>query len=141
MLYRKRKHPLTLIEIMIVIFLIGLIGSVIGYNMKGSLDQGKAFKTEKAIDQIHDILMLEVAKGQPIELVVANPEEFIANSGLVNNPKKLLQDGWGTPLTIRTIRNGTDISIQSENYKNYKAAKNRKLGKLALADEDAEEAQ
>ncbi len=54
---------MTLLEIMIVIVLIGLIGSVIGFNMKGSLDEGRAFKTRQAQEQIQDILMLEVARG------------------------------------------------------------------------------
>ena len=52
---KKKQYALTLIEIMIVIVLIGLIGSVIGANMKGSLDEGKAFKTKYAhgADQRH----------------------------------------------------------------------------------------
>ena len=42
----QKKRALTLLEIMIVIVLIGIIGSVIGVNMKGSLDAGKAFKSD-----------------------------------------------------------------------------------------------
>ena len=40
----KRKSPLTIIEIMIVIFIISIVGGVMSYNMKGSLVKGRAFK-------------------------------------------------------------------------------------------------
>ena len=55
----RKKNFLTLLEIMIVIALITIIGGVLGYNMKGSLEKGKAFKTEQAIKQIDDILSVQ----------------------------------------------------------------------------------
>ncbi len=124
----KKKYALTLLEIMIVIVLIGIIGSVIGYNMKGSLDAGRAFKTEYAIEQITDILMLEVAKGEEsIEQVVEKASAHLKNSGLVKDVKKLLQDGWGAPLVITT--NGSKINISSTNLTSYNDAKKRRLGR------------
>ncbi len=131
----KKRYSLTLLEIMIVIFLIGLIGSVIGYNMKGSLDQGRAFKTEKAAEQIHDILLMEVAKGVSIDDVVKNTEGYLAHSGLVKDPKKLLKDGWGQPFEISIVR-GTDIKVFSDRYNKYKTAKKSKLGLKIEDDED-----
>lgn len=122
---QKKKHPITLIEIMIVIFLIGLIGSVLGYNMKGSLEEGKAFKTEQAINQIHDLLLLEVAKGESIDQVVKNPEQHLANSGFVKNVKSLLKDGWGGVYTMRVTRNQQDIVIKSSNLDRHHAKKGR----------------
>ena len=62
-----KKRYITLLEIMIVIFLIGIIGSVIGYNMKGSIDKGKVFRTQESIKQVHDILLLEIAEGASID--------------------------------------------------------------------------
>src|SRR5438874_1720969 len=97
----RKKRSLTLLEIMIVIVLIGLIGSVIGVNMKGSLDEGKAFKSRQARAQIKDILMLEVARGVPIQDVVDRAEVYLANSGLVKNPKKFLNDGWNEPFEVK----------------------------------------
>ncbi len=98
----KKKKAFTLLEIMIVIFLIGLIGSVIGYNMKGSLDKGKAFKTEQAINKIRDILELEAARGN-IEMSALDQDQvaqYLKNSGIVRNPNKLLKDGWGNPMEV-----------------------------------------
>ncbi len=52
----QKKRTFTLLEIMIVIFLIGLIGGIVSYSMKGSLEEGKAFKTEQAIMRVVDLL-------------------------------------------------------------------------------------
>ncbi len=131
----KKRYSLTLLEIMIVIFLIGLIGSVIGYNMKGSLDEGRVFKTEKAAEQIHDILLMEVAKGVPIDTVVQYKEKYLENSGLVKDAKKLLKDGWGEPFVISVLRKN-DIKVFSDRCSKYKTAKKSKLGLNIEEDED-----
>ncbi len=130
MLRRKKKQTLTLLEIMIVIFLIGIIGSVIGYNMKGSLEEGKAFKTETTKEKLYDILMLEVAKGYSVDEVLKNKEVFLTNSGLVKDPKKLLVDGWNQPFNIHPNQHSTDIIIQSQAYDNYVSRKDHNLGHL-----------
>lgn len=128
----RTKRTLTLLEIMIVIVLIGLIGSVIGFNMKGSLDAGRAFKTRQAQEQIKDILMLEVAQGTPIEDVVANPENYLANSGLVKNPKKFLKDGWNQDFDVKADGRKTgNIIVYSERLKSYDQRQREKLGKAA----------
>ena len=122
----KKKKAMTLLEIMIVIFLIGLIGSVIGYSMKGSLDEGRVFKSERAIEQIHSILELEVAKGVSIDVVVANAERYLRNSGMVKDPRKMLKDGWDQPFII-SVRAGR-ISVVSRRLDNFKRAKRERLG-------------
>lgn len=135
---KRKKRPLTLLEIMIVIFLIGIIGSVIGYNMKGSLDKGKAFKSEQAASRIREILLLEVAKGANIEEVVGEPQKYLEFSGLVEKPEKMLKDGWGGSFDIKIEKNGTDIKVVSDALRKYQQAQNKKLGKVA-DDEDKEE--
>ena len=130
----KKKYSLTLLEIMIVIFLIGLIGSVIGYNMKGSLDEGKAFRTEQAAEQIRDVLLMEIAKGASIKEVIENKEKYLANSGLVKDPNKLLKDGWGEEFVL-SPRGKSDIHVDSDRYNTYKANKRSKLG-LTINDDD-----
>jgi type II secretory pathway pseudopilin PulG len=123
----RKKQSLTLLEIMIVIVLIGLIGSVIGVNMKGSLDQGRAFKTEKAQEQIHDILMLEVARGSTVDQVVDNAEGHLSASGMVKDAKKFMKDGWGEAFEIKA--NGTDITVNSNKLKLHKQKRSAKIGK------------
>lgn len=122
---RTKKRALTLLEIMIVIFLIGLIGSVIGYNMKGSLDEGKYFKSKHAAKQVRDILLLEVAKGTPRDDVIdiKKAEKILKESGLVKNPEKLLKDGWGTTFTI-TPEGTDDIKVTTAKYETLRTQKN-----------------
>jgi general secretion pathway protein G len=123
----KKKKAMTLLEIMIVIFLIGLIGSVIGYSMKGSLDEGRVFKSERAIEQITDILELEVAKDDVSTAdLTANPAKYIKNSGMVKDPQKLLKDGWGTPFDITVDADG-EISVVSKKLEEFREAKKNKL--------------
>ena len=69
---KKRRRFVTLIEIMIVMFLIALITGVIAYNYRGSLDEGKAFKTSAAIDKIETILNLEIAKNPALRDNISN---------------------------------------------------------------------
>jgi prepilin-type N-terminal cleavage/methylation domain-containing protein len=137
---RRKKQALTLIEIMIVIVLIGLIGSVIGANMKGSLDEGRSFKTKYAMEQIKDILMLEVAKGESIETVVAEKEKYLENSGMVKDVKKMLKDGWGEDFQVS--HRGQKITVHSKALAVYQAKKDKKLGvdkQIAANDDDAED--
>ncbi len=120
----KKRKPLTLLEIMIVIFLIGLIGSVIGYNMKGSLDEGRYFKTEQSAKQIRSILLLEVAKGTPIDEVVAKPREFLKNAGIIKNVEKTIKDGWGNEFNV--TRDGEDnIKVSTDKFEAYRVAKKK----------------
>ena len=118
----KKKQALTLLEIMIVIVLIGLISSVLGFSMKGSLDKGKVFKTERAIQLIEDTLMLEVAKGASIEDVVAKAETYLKNSGMVKNAENILKDGWGESFKIE--EKGDQISVTSKRLTELQAPNN-----------------
>lgn len=130
---RRKKRALTLLEIMIVIMLIGLIGSVIGVNMKGSLDKGRVFKTKKAQEQIRDILMLEVAQGTPIEEVVTERRKYLEASGLVKKADDLLKDGWGQEFEVKVGgRAHEDITVFSARLKRYEDKKNEKLGRQVV---------
>jgi general secretion pathway protein G len=122
----KRTYRITLMEVMIVIFLIGLIAGVIGYNMKGSLDEGRVFRTETAINQLRDILLLQVAKGDAtLEEAITNPKRYLELSGMAKNADKLLVDGWGEPFTF-SIK-GSDIAVFSDKLKTFKDAKKKKM--------------
>ncbi len=137
MMKKKKKAALTLLEIMIVIVLIGVIGSVIGFNMKGSLDEGRAFKTEQGMEQIKDILMLEVAKGFPIETVVDNAEQYLSDSGLVKNVKKFMKDGWGHEYTI--TQKGNKIAVHSAGLATFKQRKRANIAKSKKGEVPKEE--
>jgi general secretion pathway protein G len=113
-----KKRSITLLEIMIVIFLIGIIGSTIGYNMKGAVAKGRAFKTQEAQKKIKDTLMLEIASGEDIDDVLENPKYYLEKSGLVRDEKNILKDGWGKAFDITKI-DEVEIDVFSQNLKNY----------------------
>lgn len=122
----KKKRAFTLMEIMLVIFLIGIIGSIVGYNMKGSLDEGKAFKTEQAIVKVQDLLELELARGASAQNIENNPEGVLDATNVVKKPKAYLKDGWGEPLKIKV--RGNDVHVESKKLKEFKARKAQKRG-------------
>jgi len=124
---KKQKRPFTLLEIMIVIFLIGLIGSIVGYSMKGSLSEGKAFKTEQAIARITDLLELELARGATRDQINNNVAGVLQSQGVVKNVNSLLKDGWGKPIDVKILKSG-EIQITSKELNQYKAKKTLERG-------------
>lgn len=118
---KVRKKPLTLIEIMIVIFLIAIIGGVIGYNMRGSLDEGRAFKTREGARKVRDILLLQYAEGIDGKKIVEKPLYYLKRSNLVDRPEELIKDGWGEEYKIEFKNN--DFVITSKNLHRYEKKK------------------
>ena len=121
----RKKRYMSLLEIMIVILLIGVITSVVGFNVKGSLEKGKVFKTEQAIVQIKDLLLLKVAGGATIEQVVASPVEYLRRSGVPKEPSKFILDGWGETLKVEATYSNTDIKVSSNKLNNYYTRTNK----------------
>lgn len=100
---RKGRFPLTLIEIMIVMVIIGLVSAIFAINARGSLDEGRSFKTEQGSRQIVDVLTLEWMKGASLEDISKRPLEIVKRSNLIADPAKAMQDGWGNPYHIVII--------------------------------------
>ena len=136
---RKRKNPITLLEVMIVIFLIALVGGVVGYNMKGSLEKGKAFRTEEAQKQIRDVLLIMASeKDKELKIVAKDPAKYLKLSGLVRDQKKLLKDGWGNNFEIHVNKDGDDLIVHSDQLVRYQNKQRGIEGKKesSLEDED-----
>lgn len=112
-----RRQYLTLIEIMIVIVIIGLIGSVVAYNMRGSLEEGKAFRTQQGGAQIYNILNLEIARGRDSDEVCRNWQSYVQNSGMARKPSELIYDGWGRLYDVSL--QDDEILVHSERYDTY----------------------
>lgn len=121
----KKRRSFTLLEIMIVIFLIGIIGSVIGYNMKGSLEKGKVFRTEQAMQKIEDAVDLLLAEGNfTPQDIQDNLAKAIEKTHLFKEPKKIVLDGWGDPFVVNIDDNGA-VKLYSQNYDAWQT-KNKK---------------
>jgi general secretion pathway protein G len=116
-----KKRYITLIEIMIVMFLIALITGVIAYNYRGSLDEGKAFKTKAAIEKVETILNLRASEDPHLQDSITSPsvwQDIIKHSPLVSNSNALLKDGWGGDFTV-TIDTSGAIRVHSQKYEEY----------------------
>src|SRR5438552_2150021 len=90
------RRYLTLIEMMIVMFLIALIMGVIAYNYSGTLEEGKAFKTKAGIEKLGTILNLAAAENPDIlNDIDGSWQDVVKSSPLVQSPNSLIRDGWG----------------------------------------------
>ena len=108
---RRKKRTLTLLEIIIVIFLITLITGAIGYNMKGALDKGRAFRTQQAKEQLYNLLLICLEEGDDANKVAQAPAAALKKYDLAKNPDKLVQDGWGEPFQIKVEKRGLEKSL------------------------------
>ncbi|MES2273631.1 MAG: type II secretion system protein [Chlamydiota bacterium] len=125
---KKKKRTFTLLEIMIVIFLITLITGAIGYNMKGSLDRGKKFRTIQAMSQLKDLLLMAVEEGTDPEKIAKDPAKYLKDLGIAKDPDKLVCDGWGEDFDIKVSADKTDFEIKSLGLDKYEA-KNKNSSK------------
>jgi type II secretory pathway pseudopilin PulG len=124
----KQRRYVTLIEMMIVMTLIILIIGVIGYNYRGALDEGKAFKTKTGMEKVETILSLAVAdKPSLIEDISNSWEQIVRDSPMVRNPDDLIYDGWGYKYRV-DVESGV-ITIHSDKYDEYVKTKHTQFGK------------
>lgn len=118
-IYKLQRRFVTLIEMMIVMFLIALITGVIAYNYRGSLDEGKAFKTKAGIEKLETILNLEVSKNPQVANQISSKwQELIMTSPLVHDPKSLIKDGWGEEYQV-TVDDDGAIRVSSKKFEDY----------------------
>ncbi|MBA2368500.1 MAG: general secretion pathway protein GspG [Candidatus Protochlamydia sp.] len=116
---KLKKRHITLVEMMIVMFLIAMITGVIAYNYTGSLDEGKAFKTKAGIEKIHTVLDLHLATHpDDQDSIESRWKDFVDQSQLVKNSKELTKDGWGGDYKVSRGNDG-DIEITSDKYDEY----------------------
>ncbi|NGX42104.1 MAG: hypothetical protein K940chlam7_00381 [Chlamydiae bacterium] len=113
-----QRRFVTLIEMMIVMFLIALIIGVVGYNYRGTLEEGKAFKSKAGIERLGTILNLAAAENAEIlDDIESNWKGIVERSPLVQSPSALIKDGWGKEYSV-TIEDG-EIIVRSERYEEY----------------------
>lgn len=121
-----KKQFITLVEMMIVMFLIAMITGVIAYNYTGSLEEGKAFKTKAGIEKIHTVLDLYLASHpEEIDNIDSNWRTIVQNSQMVKNPAELIKDGWGMEYQVTKGQHEGEVEIKSARYDAYQAGKGK----------------
>lgn len=124
---KYKKRSITLMELMVVMVIIGIISTVIGRGISGSLEKGKKFKTEHSRKQLEEILLLQIATGacEIADLKDMNKvKEQLKKSGLVSNADDLLKDGWGDLYTIDIPEGSDKILIISKHDEQIDAKDN-----------------
>ena len=121
---KMKKRYITLVEMMIVMFLIAMITGVIAYNYTGSLDEGKAFKTKTGMEKIRTILDLHLATHPDDQQNISQKWiDIVESSPLVKNKgKDIIKDGWGGDYTVSMNEDGTP-DVTSKRYNDYQASK------------------
>jgi general secretion pathway protein G len=116
-----KKRALTLLEMMIVILLIALITGVVGYNMKGSLDKGKIFKSRHAKEQLHELLLMVMAEtGESRDQILSEWKGKVKALNIAKNSEELFKDGWGSEWIVsKSLQDPYDFEITSENAVRY----------------------
>lgn len=116
---KRKKRPVTLIEIMIVILLIGVIGGALAFNMRGSMDKGRVFKTEQNMARVYDALMMEYAKGEDsLENIVKKRDTVLDKCPFLKDGSKLLKDAWGGELAVSI--EGDEVVVTSDKMEKWK---------------------
>lgn len=108
---KRQKRPVTLIEIMIVILLIGIIGGALAFNMRGSLDKGRQFKTEQNIARVKDILEMKFADSDKTREEIKNAWEAIVSESPLAN-KDTIFDGRKKKLQVAI--NGDEFVVTAQ---------------------------
>jgi len=121
-----KRRFVTLVEMMIVMFLIAMITGVIAYNYSGGLDEGKAFKTREGMTKISNILEMYLTKN-PEEKTNLNTtwQGIVNSSSLVKKGSDLIHDGWGGDYYVNFDENSGEIIITSKKYEDYQAKKGK----------------
>jgi type II secretory pathway pseudopilin PulG len=119
-MYKNIKRYVTLIEMMIVMFLIAMIIGVVAYNYSGSLDEGKAFKTKASIEKIETLLTLEVGdNSSALESISSEWQAILSRNTLVKNADELSRDGWGNLFDVRYDNASNRIIVSSQRFQDY----------------------
>lgn len=117
-LYKIVKRQVTLIEMMIVMFLIAMIIGALAYNYQGTLEEGKAFKTKTAKEKLSTILTIVISNDpSAADDFDSNWKIYVKNSPLVQNPNDIIKDGWGNEFDV-SYQEGKVI-IKSSRYDEY----------------------
>lgn len=117
-MHTKKKRKVTLIEMMIVMFLIALIIGIVSYNYTGTLEKGKAFKTQIGMEKLRTILSLHASEyPDSLNDMPGKWQDYVRQSTLVQDPRALTVDGWGNPYQV-TVENN-EIKVRSEKFEEY----------------------
>lgn len=127
---KKKRRSVTLVEMIIVMILIATITGALAYNYRGTLEKGKAFKTEQLIKKIETIVILHLTTNPEDKDKLFSDESFqrqvIRNSPIAPNLKPgedPLLGGWGEQIVISEGSGEDLVKVTSSALDKYKHGK------------------
>lgn len=115
------RRPITLIEILVVITIIGIITGALAFNARGALDQGKAFASQEKKRQIEQVLQFAMDQEElSLQETIAQAPKIVKSSPLLQG-ESILKDAWGYPFEFRA-KEGT-IVVDSEGLRKWRKRK------------------
>lgn len=117
----KRKQNLTLIEMLVVIFLISVITSLVSYKIKDSLDYGRALKTQHNMMQLQQALDFALTE-YSTEHLKDHWQDIALHSLFGNGKNDITKDGWKYQFVVTFVKekNNLEVKIQSARYDAYR---------------------
>lgn len=117
-----KKKYLTLVEMMVVVVIIGIVASIVGYNVHGALEKSKVMTTQYQIQKLQDILALELDQN-PVENPELNWKELLQKSDLIKKEdrRKMIQDSWGEEFIVKYDHG--EFLIKSKKLQRYEKQK------------------
>lgn len=122
------KRFVTLIEVLVVMALIAVLATVLGFNIQASMDKGKAFSTEQNMSTITKAISLYISEHpDEIDHIESDWQSIVSQSPLVGNSKAVIRDGWGNIFRVQVDTDDVDgdarVMVISEAYNRYKRKK------------------
>lgn len=114
-----QRRYVTLIEMMVVMFLIALIAGALAINLQGSMDEGKVFKTKAGIEKLEAILSLEIAKYPQAGNQIGSNWKSIAMASPMAKDTSILTDGWGEDYQVSTNPETGGVYVYSKKLEEH----------------------
>jgi len=119
---KKKRKNLTLIEMLVVIFLISIIASLVSYKIKDSLDYGRAFKTQQSKLQLQQVLDFSL-QDYSVSQLRESWQEVALKSWFGNGKNDITKDGWKRTFVVTFTgedEDNVEVHISSPRYEAYR---------------------
>ncbi|RDB31172.1 putative OMP leader (16) peptide [Candidatus Similichlamydia laticola] len=119
-----KRRFLTLVEMMVVMSLIAIIGAAVAYNIRGSLEKGRYFRSVEGAKQIENLLYMHMAEtGESLAATISRWKKIVSRSPLVRSPDQATKDGWGNDYKVKRVVSSASgretLEVTSEGMMRY----------------------
>ncbi|WP_108623703.1 type II secretion system protein [Candidatus Similichlamydia epinepheli] len=89
---------------MVVMSLIAIIGAAVAYNIRGSLEKGRYFRSVEGAKQVENLLYMHMAEtGESFSSTLSKWKQIVSRSPLVRSSEQAIRDGWGSEYKVKRV--------------------------------------